>query len=595
MKVEPGNPAASVELSARDLRPEEPESASSAMEGGDDEEQPEQKAEEVAAEFVDEAAAFLRQIPPDWDKASEHGRANLVVDSTKTEVDVQDKDSFCVCCHLPYPKEEHFFSLCSDTWELGALGPGYPLYFEFMKWVGYLMLALTVIYFVPCAFLMYDAFKDLQEKLDKDDSVIALFSFGAFVQYTDTDDVKFSFLDYDRRNGYAQWVGILQTLCVVFSLIFLIVMRYKILQTALKLDEDAFTPSDFCLMGMDMTFDDCSPEAIKERVTQVFADKFAINDVVYVNPAYDIKDFYKWSAEFNELQKHKLIVQQYLEKQKFNESKYRDMCRDPESCPDDFPRRKTGLCGSQVIDLDEIENQMDEVKKQIENQENLHKEDGGNSEEQKQNFTGIVFIVLERPKDCLKVLESRGSRLWNNFKRWFCCCCVEDDSDLWYFERAPEPSDIFWENVNVGTCQRIANGIKSYISTFIMMCVCLLFISLIKRWQEEEIKKAKADTTKKSFQDQVTVQIMSGLSSAAVVVINALLKFVVRRFTLGEEHSTQTKMNVSVALKLTVARFLNSSLILVIVNNESNRWFKGGDLVYDAFILVCLLSVQAPL
>ena len=301
MKVEPELEAASVELSARDLRSEEPESARSAMEGGDDEEQPEQKAEEVAAEFVDEAAAFLRQIPPDWDKASEHGRANLVVDSTKTEVDVQDKDSFCVCCHLPYPKEEHFFSLCSDTWELGALGPGYPLYFEFMKWVGYLMLALTVIYFVPCAFLMYDAFKDLQEKLDKDDSVIALFSFGAFVQYTDTDDVKFSFLDYDRRNGYAQWVGILQTLCVVFSLIFLIVMRYKILQTALKLDEDAFTPSDFCLMGMDMTFDDCSPEAIKERVTQAFADKFAINDVVYVNPAYDIKDFYKWSAEFNEL------------------------------------------------------------------------------------------------------------------------------------------------------------------------------------------------------------------------------------------------------------------------------------------------------
>jgi len=53
-------------------------------------------------------------------------------------------------------------------------------------------------------------------------------------------------------------------------------------------------------------------------------------------------------------------------------------------------------------------------------------------------------------------------------------------------------------------------------------------------------------------------------------------------------------MNVSVALKLTIARFINSSLVLVFINSESRKWYKGGDLVYDATILICIISLTAP-
>ena len=54
-------------------------------------------------------------------------------------------------------------------------------------------------------------------------------------------------------------------------------------------------------------------------------------------------------------------------------------------------------------------------------------------------------------------------------------------------------------------------------------------------------------------------------------------------------------MNVSVALKLTIARFINSSLVLIIVNSESRSWYKAGDLVYDATLLICILAIQGPL
>ena len=69
------------------------------------------------------------------------------------------------------------------------------------------------------------------------------------------------------------------------------------------------------------------------------------------------------------------------------------------------------------------------------------------------------------------------------------------------------------------------------------------------------------------------------------------LKLVVREFSIYEKHETLTKMNVSVAFKLTIARFLNSSIILVIVNTEPKNWFKGGNLAYDAIILILLMAV----
>lgn len=64
---------------------------------------------------------------------------------------------------------------------------------------------------------------------------------------------------------------------------------------------------------------------------------------------------------------------------------------------------------------------------------------------------------------------------------------------------------------------------------------------------------------------------------------------------MGEKHETLTKLNVSVALKLTIARFLNSSVILVLTNGNPKNWFKGGSLAYDASILIFIMAVQAPL
>jgi len=85
------------------------------------------------------------------------------------------------------------------------------------------------------------------------------------------------------------------------------------------------------------------------------------------------------------------------------------------------------------------------------------------------------------------------------------------------------------------------------------------------------------------------------MASGMIAFINALLVFVVRAITVGEKHETTTKHNVSVAFKLLVARFLNSSLVLVLVNTNPDTWFRGGDLVYEATILIGIMTIQTPI
>jgi hypothetical protein len=55
-------------------------------------------------------------------------------------------------------------------------------------------------------------------------------------------------------------------------------------------------------------------------------------------------------------------------------------------------------------------------------------------------------------------------------------------------------------------------------------------------------------------------------------------------------------MNVSVALKLTIAKFINSSLILIIINYDSaTKWFDRAGLAYDATLLMMLMALAEPI
>jgi len=62
-----------------------------------------------------------------------------------------------------------------------------------------------------------------------------------------------------------------------------------------------------------------------------------------------------------------------------------------------------------------------------------------------------------------------------------------------------------------------------------------------------------------------------------------------------EQHETKTAYNISIALKLVIVRFVNTAIVPVIININSDRWFVDGGLISDFFSIMCTTSILDPL
>ena len=63
------------------------------------------------------------------------------------------------------------------------------------------------------------------------------------------------------------------------TLFFLIYMRAKLIGKALLLDQDAFTPSDFCIQGTDMQFDDYTFSGMEKEIREHLEKAYGVTEV----------------------------------------------------------------------------------------------------------------------------------------------------------------------------------------------------------------------------------------------------------------------------------------------------------------------------
>lgn len=118
----------------------------------------------------------------------------------------------------------------------------------------------------------------------------------------------------------------------------------------------------------------------------------------------------------------------------------------------------------------------------------------------------------------------------------------------------------------------------------------------IKVAQDEYMTEEFKGIEQKSFQQQGLAKFLSAMVSAVIAIMNVILRIVIRMITTYEKHETMTNLNISVAFKLTIARFLNSSLIILIFNwDKTKQWYNGGNLVYDATLLIVILLFLNPI
>jgi hypothetical protein len=92
-------------------------------------------------------------------------------------------------------------------------------------------------------------------------------------------------------------------------------IRAKLLQIEGKMDAGVFSPSDYCIMGNNMYFEDYHPREI-ERVTRLVLMKrydLKKHDIIYVNPCYDIGDFKALNKKMSDLNSKKKKIEDFLQ------------------------------------------------------------------------------------------------------------------------------------------------------------------------------------------------------------------------------------------------------------------------------------------
>ena len=85
------------------------------------------------------------------------------------------------------------------------------------------------------------------------------------------------------------------------------------------------------------------------------------------------------------------------------------------------------------------------------------------------------------------------------------------------------------------------------------------------------------------------------MTAIIIIFINFLLKETIKRLTSKEHHRTHTAFNLSVGIKLTIARFVNSAIVPVIINTGEDKWFVDGGLVFDIFTIMIMISIADPI
>ena len=230
-----------------------------------------------------------------------------------------------------------------DNMELGALGPGFPLFFILMQMLVAYLFGLTLVYFLPLYFSIGESIERLESHGYVVDSKMAMFSYGSFVmgsQHVNDTNVgnmtKDEFFEDMQSNVNA--LGTYFLIACLYSFIAFIFMRKKLFAMAEELNAKSLTPADYCIMAMGTDFDDAgNSESMLAEVKEVFDNKWNMGDKIqYINAAYDIENFYEVSSKYNSLNKDIAMVEYYIESRKTEKEKDSEELKDPDYNEDKY-------------------------------------------------------------------------------------------------------------------------------------------------------------------------------------------------------------------------------------------------------------------
>ena len=166
--------------------------------------------------------------------------------------------------------------------------------------------------------------------------------------------------------------------------------------------------------------------------------------------------------------------------------------------------------------------------------------------------------------------------------------------------KAPEPSDIKWENLGfqsrVKTTRRIMTGVVVVVLLILGFGLLLLLKLSLKRFQ-------KAQDVNSDVGQYLSI-VVSLLGASCVAITNTILGIYIRKMVRYEKHTTQTNFFVTVGRRITAALIVNMTFTTMLANfvvtvtaGSLVNYFKlsVSGLFYDVFFLFITNSYMSSI
>lgn len=370
------------------------------------------------------------------------------------------------------------------------------------------------------------------------------------------------------------------SLCITFAYVLILrIASYALARkTDSHIDQQQQTPSDYTLMIRDIPLGTTGTQLVK-LFNDYYSDlenKGKINDgeqlsdnggaVQKINFAYYIADFIELSQQKGAI-KVKIATEKSLPESERNQKK-----------------------------LDKYKTQL---KTLAEKNRQIFKQSFSNSKDLNNTlFTGVCFVSFKTMY--AKEIIYQGwktsvlKKLIGSMTDYIEADSKKINGKRVLVENCPEPFDLNWENIGYPWQKKLRSRIIGTIIVIILVAISFGCIFGIKIFQQSYLKDHK---------DSMNIYVgyaVNGMIALVISLINVVIGQAIWYITLWEKYSTHTRFQINIMRRISMATFLNSTLILLIVNYFIHKdklqvklWAADG-LIADAWSILLFNIFLGP-
>jgi hypothetical protein len=155
---------------------------------------------------------------------------------------------------------------------------------------------------------------------------------------------------------------------------------------------------------------------------------------------------------------------------------------------------------------------------------------------------------------------------------------------------APEPSDVYWENLEVGPAAVRSRALGTLGAAAALIAISAVALTFFSQQKNREVERRAAEGGQGSSYYARALEIIAAL---VVTSTNGLLRLAIQAMTHYERRDTRSEYEVGLFIKLSLAYVVNQSCLIIFINTDTREWFVDGG-VYPQAFFIALANAVVP-